>query len=92
MKSGVVLAARLDSAAAVALAEDLGTRLGHDVEIDAGEVTHFGALALQTLVVAAAHWRTAGREFLVTNIPPEIRTQIADLGMTDLTPLTGDMP
>ncbi len=92
MKSEIVLTARLDSAAAAALAEDLGTHLEHDIEIDAGEVTHFGALALQTLVVAAAHWRAAGREFLFTNVPPEIRAQIADLGMTDLTPLTGDTP
>ena len=81
--SGIVLSARLDSAAAAALARDLEARLEQDIELDAGEVTHLGALALQTLVVDAAHWRTAGRTFSVGNIPSPVLEQINDLGVAD---------
>ena len=89
---GIALTARLDSAAAAALARDLGTRLEQDIDLDAGDVTQIGALALQTLVVAAAHWRTAGRTFSVSNIPPAVRDQIADLGVADMSMIAGVAP
>jgi len=87
----VALRPRLDSAAAVALAGTLKEHSGRDVSLDAAEVSLLGALALQTLVVAAASWRGAGLGFSLVNVPEAIERQIADLGCADLT-LDGETP
>jgi len=51
---------RLDLAAAGALRLAFLDRRGQPVSVDAGGVAHLGALALQVLMAAAAHWRQAG--------------------------------
>lgn len=89
MTAPVVLPARLDSAAAVGIAGILRDRLGTDVVIDASQVELLGARALQTLLIAAASWRAAGRSFAVTGLPPGVRTQLSDLGLTDISLLEG---
>jgi hypothetical protein len=38
---------------------------------------------MQTLLVAAAAWRAAGHALSVMNIPAGVRTQLADLGLSD---------
>lgn len=92
MTGAVALPARLDSAAAVALAHSLQGYTGKDVTLDAGAVSLLGALALQTLVVAGQTWRGAGLEFSLVNLSPQVARQIADLGLADLSLVTGDAP
>jgi anti-anti-sigma regulatory factor len=79
----VILPARLDSAAAVQLAQTLADRQGADVVLDAVGVDMLGAKAMQTLLVAAAAWRAAGHAVSVINLPAGVRTQLADLGLSD---------
>lgn len=87
-----MLPPRLDSAAAVVLARMLADRQGADVVLDASGVDLLGAKAMQTLLVAAAAWRRAGHVLSVINLPAEARTQLADLGLSDLSLLEGAAP
>lgn len=92
MSAPIVLDARLDSAAADALAERLGTLQGQDVILDGSGVTLFGAKALQTLIVAVRAWSDAGQALSVQNLSPEAAAQIADLGLDDISLVTGAAP
>lgn len=87
----VALPARLDSAAAIALAHNLADATDKDVELDAAGVTLFGAHALQTLAVASASWRAAGKRFALTGLSSDARAQIAELGAADMSLLTGEL-
>jgi anti-anti-sigma regulatory factor len=89
MTSPIVLDARLDSAAAESLADILRPLQDSDVVIDATAVTLLGAKALQTLLVAAQAWRASGRAFAISNLSPDVATQIADLGIADPALVTG---
>ncbi len=89
MTARVVLPPRVDRAAAAKLTEDLRAGAADDVAVDAAAVTQLGALALQTLIVAAHAWRDAGHAFTVENIAPEVAGQLADLGISDLSLLEG---
>jgi anti-anti-sigma regulatory factor len=79
----VTLPARLDSAAAGSLAQTLADRQGGDVVLDASSVDLFGAKAMQTLLVAAKDWHSAGHGFSVINLSSAVRAQLADLGLSD---------
>lgn len=92
MTAPLRLPARLDSAAAIRLARDLQDRDGTPVVLDAAQVDLLGARALQTLLVAASAWRAAGTPFAVVNLPPEVRGQLATLGLPDTRPIEGRKP
>jgi anti-anti-sigma regulatory factor len=83
------LPARLDSAAALSLAEELRAHQASDVVVDAEGVTLFGARGAQTLLVAARAWRRTGRSLSLTNLSPEVRGQLADLGLSSSVLLEG---
>lgn len=53
----IVLADRLDTTAARALAGALRDRIGQDLHLDASAVTHLGGLCLQVLLAAGYDWR-----------------------------------
>jgi len=92
MTAPVVLPARLDSAAAIQLASELGAHEGADVLLDASGVELMGAKAMQTLVVAAASWRAAGLGFALTDLPEKVRGQLVLLGLADLSLIEGAAP
>lgn len=92
MSATLLLPARLDTSRATALARDLKARAGVDIELDARDVTLFGALAVQTLAVAGAAWRRAGHRLTVVNLPAEALAQITALGAQDVVPTGGDRP
>jgi anti-anti-sigma regulatory factor len=79
----VRLPARLDSAAAGSLVQTLAERQGGDVVLDAAGVDLLGAKAMQTLIVAAKDWHSAGHGFSVINLSSAVRAQLADLGLSD---------
>lgn len=89
MTAQVVLPARVDSTAAVALAEQLRAACGADLVVDASATTHLGALGLQTLLVAAGAWRDGGLRFTVATLSAEVAGQLAEMGLTDLSVLEG---
>jgi chemotaxis protein CheX len=84
-----MLPARLDSAAAMSLADRLRDLQGTDVVIDASRVELLGARAMQTLLLAAASWRAAGLGFAVINVSAGARTHLSDLGLSDMSLIEG---
>ncbi len=66
MTAALQLAARLDLGAAKPLHAALLSRCGGDLVLDAGQVTHLGALGLQLLLSAAQSWRQAGHALAIT--------------------------
>jgi chemotaxis protein CheX len=89
MSDPVVLPARLDTSAAITLARALQEHEGKDVLIDASGVDLVGAKAMETLLVAAASWRAAGRSFSIASLPDSARRQLSAMGLDDLTLLEG---
>ena len=60
MPATLQLPPRLDLAHIAPAAEALRENLGRDLMLDAGQVTHLGALGLQLLIASAQSWRAAG--------------------------------
>ena len=89
MTAPVVLPARLDSAAAIQLAQTLREMDGADVALDAAGVEMMGAKAMQTLLVAQAAWAAAGLRLSVTGLSDKIRSQVALMGLSDLALIEG---
>lgn len=88
----VMLAPRLDSASAVQLVRILADRQGADVVLDAADCDLLGAKAMQTLLVAAKAWRSAGHHLSVINMSSGVRAQLADLGLSDTSLFEGAAP
>ncbi len=85
----IPLAAKLDLRASEELAETLRGRRGSDVALDAGEVEHLGAHAVQTLLVAADTWTRDGRELSCVNLTETALAQLATLGVESAALSTG---
>ncbi|MBY6089611.1 STAS domain-containing protein [Pseudooceanicola sp. 502str34] len=84
MTVNVTLPPRLDVAAAGPLAEELRSRLAaaEDLVIDAGPVSHLGALCLQVLLAAATSAREAGRGFRLIQMSDRVLDQARFMGFT----------
>lgn len=62
----LALSPRLDLPAAVPLAQALCAHAGADLRLDAGAVTHLGALGIQVLAAAAIGWRDSGHALCIS--------------------------
>ena len=82
MTDALVLPPRLDLPAAAPLAQALKERLGSDIAVDASQVTHLGALALQVLLSAAATARRRGHALRITTISDRAAEQLSAMGFT----------
>ena len=82
MTARLALPAKLDQKAALALTDDLRAHRGADLEVDAGAVTHVGAVALQALLSAAATWRADGHALRLSNASDRCVEQLGLLGFT----------
>lgn len=82
MTARLQLSAKLDTRAAAGLAEELRGNAGSDLTVDASAVTHFGALALQTLMVAGAAWTAAGQSLTLEHLSDEATDQFRLFGVT----------
>ena len=82
MTARLQLSAKLDTRAATDLAEALRGHAGSDLTLDAGAVTHLGALALQTLMVAGATWAAAGQTLALEHLSDEAAGQLRLFGVT----------
>ena len=63
--TALVLGSRLDLPMAGRLHTALLARSGAALEIDAGSVSHLGALCLQVLLAAGQSWRKSGHPLII---------------------------
>ncbi len=78
----VKLAPRLDTAQAGALAASILEHAGNDLALDASEVTHFGAMAVQVIRAAAKSWQASGHALTITGLSNDCTDQIQLLGFS----------
>lgn len=83
---------KLDTAAAPALFDALRDRAGADLVVDASDTDTMGALAAQTLAVAAAAWAAEGCALTVAGRSADLDAQIALLGFAALPPFGAGEP
>jgi chemotaxis protein CheX len=80
--SGVVqLASRLDRAAAGPLKEALLAQPDTDIDLDATEVSHIGALCFQVILSAQQSLQANGHTLRITNATEDTRTGFQLLGL-----------
>ncbi|MEP1962916.1 STAS domain-containing protein [Tateyamaria sp.] len=83
MNDIITLQARLDGAALKTLSTDLTRACSErSVRIDAGGVTHLGALGLQLLLSASRTLRRDGGTFEFVAISDRASDQLAKMGLT----------
>lgn len=71
---------RLDTARASALATAILDHAGADLELDASEVTHIGALGVQVIRAAAQSWKRSGHTLSLSGASADCADQIYLLG------------
>jgi chemotaxis protein CheX len=81
MTASMELPARLDTAAAPALAADILSRSGSALRLDASGVVLLGGLCLQVLVAAAAEWRAQGVSLAIEPRSPGFDGALATFGL-----------
>ncbi|MEO9652906.1 MAG: STAS domain-containing protein [Roseobacter sp.] len=82
MTDALVLAPKLDLAAASALMTTLRENDKDDMIVDMSEVKHLGALCLQVLLSAASTAHSQNRKFSITKVSDRAMEQMRVMGMT----------
>ncbi len=83
MAEPVILAPKLDMAAATELMTTLQSRSQHDaLVLDMTEVKHLGALCLQVLISAAKTAAAENRDFSIINVSDRVSDQLRVMGLT----------
>ncbi len=82
MTARIELVSKLDTDAADALAEALQEKRGADLVLDAGSVEHFGAHAVQVLVMASHSWAQDGNALTLENLPDEQVEKLTSIGLS----------
>lgn len=59
---------------------------GEPIEINCADVTRFGGLAAQLLLMGQKQWATNGHAFTLSNQTDAFERSIRDLGLNDLLP------
>ncbi|MCP5036762.1 MAG: STAS domain-containing protein [Rhodobacteraceae bacterium] len=81
-KAVLKLDERLDLSNATALAAAILQHADNDLELDASDVTHLGAMGLQVIRSAAKSWDKSGDELHVTGLSTDCADQLQLLGFT----------
>ncbi len=83
MADAICLPAKLDTVALRDLCTDLTRALGErELRLDAGDVTHMGALGAQMILAAARDLRACGGAFEIVAISDRARDQLAMMGLS----------
>ena len=82
MTAAIGLAPRLDLPAATPLVQAILAQRGHDLTIDAGQVTHLGALCVQVLACAARTWAADGKALRIPSRSADFDGALALFGLT----------
>lgn len=78
----LTLAPKLDLSQVAGLASDIRAYSGENLEIDASQVNHLGALSLQVLIAAARHWSEAGHNFIISSRSGSFDEALAVFGVS----------
>jgi len=82
---------RLDTGAVPALIDTLRAHQGANLALDASDLTQIGALAVQTIIVAANDWQDAGHALTLENVSDGVEEQLRLLGTSARTLTEGDI-
>ena len=82
MTEPIVPASKLDLSAANDLATQLRQRDKGDIVVDMSQVTHLGALCMQTLISASGSLATKSRKLTLENVSERVEEQMRVMGMT----------
>ena len=84
MTETILLPPRLDTTALRSLAQDLSSAAcaGRDIDLDARDVTHMGALSAQLFIAAARDARAKGGTLTFGSISERAVDQLAMMGLT----------
>ena len=83
MAETYMLPARLDLSSAKTFLTDIGTLpADKDVVLDAAELTHFGAICVQTVLAAAAQAKSSGGSWTLVNVSDRVQEQLSHMGLT----------
>lgn len=82
MSEAILLAPKLDLAAASDLMTTLRERTDQEVVLDMSEVKHFGALCLQVMVSAATTANFENRKISFSNVSDRVLEQMRVMGVT----------
>ncbi|MEM1076375.1 MAG: STAS domain-containing protein [Pseudomonadota bacterium] len=82
MSETIVLAPKLDLAAASDLAAQLRGHTSGDVTLDMSGVKHLGALCLQVLLSASCSIRENGYSVAISNVSDRVIEQMRLMGLT----------
>lgn len=82
MPDALVLAPKLDLAAASGLMTTLREHTEAEVILDMSEVKHLGALCLQVILSAASTANSENRKILIENVSDRVVDQMRVMGMT----------
>ena len=81
-KAVVHLSERLDMQNARPLAAAILDQAGQDLELDASNVAHFGALGIQVVRSAAKSWARSGHSLVISGLSNDCADQIQLLGFS----------
>ncbi len=82
MAKTVGLAAKLDTAAAMALRDELAKAQGADLVLDGSQVELLGGLCLELLLSACAHWRRSGHDVTFENVSQNMINDLSHYGLS----------
>jgi chemotaxis protein CheX len=82
MSETYALPPKLDLPAAAPLAQELSTRLGADLTLDASGVAQIGSLCTQVIVSAGISLRAGGHQLKIINMTDKALEQLGYLGFT----------
>jgi len=88
MTHSVTLGDALDMTAAAPLAKELLGHRGQPISLNAGNVRRLGGQCLQVLLSAQATWAADGQPFEIVEPSLEFAEGLAQMGATDLCPLS----
>ncbi len=84
MSARIQSPALLNTQGAYELMEQISAAAGKAIEIDASQVRHLGAQALQILLSAKSSWEAKGNGFEIVNPSPDFRQGVNALGAQQL--------
>ncbi len=84
MTTTVNAPALMNSQGAMQLMEDFKKSDGQDLQLDASDVKHVGAQALQVMLVARKHWADGAKSLEIINPSTDFRQGLQALGAEDL--------
>lgn len=82
MVKRIPLAAKLDTAAAAPLRDDIAAARGEDLVLDGAGVEQLGALCLEVLMSAHALWTAEGRSVTIENASAQMADDLGRFGLT----------